>query len=154
MSVKEISRKPQTAAAAVQVTEGGVVLLIEDEPQLREAVARMMELMGFTVLAAKDGIEGIEIFRDRKTEIRFVLSDLTMPRMNGWETLAGLRNLSPDIPVILTSGYDEATVMTGDHSGWPQAFLSKPYGFSSLREVIGRVAAGISEAVKKDDDRS
>jgi len=146
-SVKEISRKPQTAATAVQVAEAGVVLLIEDEPQLREAVSRMMELMGFTVLAAKDGVEGIEIFRDRKTEIQFVLSDLTMPRMNGWETLAGLRELSPDIPVILTSGYDEATVMTGDHPESPQGFLSKPYGFNSLREAIGKVTAGISDAV-------
>jgi CheY-like chemotaxis protein len=90
------------------------------------------------VLAAKDGVEGVEIFRQHQDEIRFVLCDLTMPRMDGWATLAALRRLAPGIPVILASGYDEASVMAGEHPEWPQAFLSKPYGFKELREAIGR----------------
>ena len=71
--------------------------------------------------------EAVEVFRQHQDEIRCVLCDLTMPRLNGWETLAALRKLVPDIPVVLASGYDQAQVMAGDHPEWPQAFLHKPY---------------------------
>jgi CheY-like chemotaxis protein len=63
--------------------------------------------------------------------------------MNGWETLAALRKLSPDIPVILSSGYDEAQVMMGDHTEQPNAFLGKPYQLKKLEEMISRVLAPV-----------
>ena len=59
--------------------------------------------------------------------------------MNGWDTLAALRKLSHDIPVILSSGYDEAQVMAGEHPERPSAFLGKPYQLKGLRETISRV---------------
>jgi PAS domain S-box-containing protein len=117
---------------------GGTVLLVEDEEMVREMAAAMLTRLGFTVLEAKDGVEAVEIFRQRRDEIRCVLSDLTMPRMNGWETLTALRKLAPDIPVILASGYDKARVMAGDHSELPQVFLGKPYRFKGLGEAIGQ----------------
>ncbi len=83
----------------------------------------------------------MDIFQQHQHEIFFVLSDLTMPRMDGWETLAALRKLSPDIPVVLSSGYDEAQVMAGDHTEQPDAFLGKPYQLKGLRETINRVLA-------------
>jgi two-component system cell cycle sensor histidine kinase/response regulator CckA len=117
------------------------VLLVEDTDQVRKLGVRMLERLGWKVLAAKDGVEGVEVFREHRNEIRFVLCDLTMPRMDGWATLTALRKLSPHIPVILASGYDEISVMSGDHPEWPQAFLRKPYRFQELRKAIGRVAA-------------
>jgi CheY-like chemotaxis protein len=65
----------------------------------------------------------------------------SMPRMNGWETLAALRSLSPGIPVILSSGYDEDQIMAGEHAELPQAFLGKPYRLDELRGAINRVLA-------------
>ena len=59
--------------------------------------------------------------------------------MNGWETLTALRNLEPDIPVILASGYDKAQVMSGDHPEWPQVFLGKPYKLKEIGDAIGQV---------------
>lgn len=111
---------------------------MEDTEQVRKLGVRMLELMGCEVLAAKDGVEGVEIFRERRDDIGFVLCDLTMPRMDGWKTLEALRKIRPDIRVILASGYDEASVMSGDHPEWPQAFLAKPYSLEDLREAIGR----------------
>jgi CheY-like chemotaxis protein len=98
----------------------------------------MLTRLGFTVMAAKDGIEAVEMFRQRQERIRFVLCDLTMPRMNGWETLTALRKLAPDIPVILASGYDKAHVMSGDHPELPQAFLGKPYNLKGLSDAISQ----------------
>ena len=80
------------------------------------------------------------MFRQHRDEIRCVLCDLTMPRMDGWETLAALRKLAPDIPVILASGYDEAQVMAGDHPERPQAFLGKPYQMVQLKAALSRTA--------------
>ena len=58
-----------------------------------------------------------------------------MPRLNGWETLTALRRLSPDLPVILSSGYDKGQVMAGDHPELPQVFLCKPYKLKDLGDA-------------------
>ena len=62
-----------------------------------------------------------------------------MPGMNGWETLAGLREIRPELPVIMTSGYDETTVMNGKSAEQPQAFLRKPYSRDALKDALDRI---------------
>jgi signal transduction histidine kinase/CheY-like chemotaxis protein len=116
----------------------GTVLLAEDDKLVRNVAVYMLSSLGFSVLEAKDGVEAVEMFAQRQDEIRCVLCDLTMPRMNGWETLTVLRKLAPDIPVILASGYDEAQVMAGDHPELPQVFLSKPYKIKGLSDAISQ----------------
>jgi CheY-like chemotaxis protein len=121
---------------------GGAVLLVEDEEPVRKMTRVMLTRLSYTVLEASDGIEAVEVFRQHQNEICCVLCDLTMPRMDGWETLLALRKISPGIPVILSSGYDKAQVMEGEHAEWPQAFLGKPYKLSDLRETIQKVIVG------------
>ena len=113
--------------------------MIDDEPSLRKAVTLALKRSGFAVLTAVDGVDAVEVFQQHRDEIACVLSDLTMPRMNGWETLTALRKLSPGIPVILCSGYSEAQVMAGDHTELPHAFLSKPYELMALKDTIVRI---------------
>ena len=124
-----------------KIEGGGTVLLIEDEEPVRNMAKMMLTRLGYTVLDARDGAEAVDVFQKHQDEIIFVLSDLTMPRMDGWETLAALRKLSPDIPVVLSSGYDKTQVMAGDHTEQPDAFLGKPYQLKGLRETINRVLA-------------
>ncbi len=124
-----------------EIESGGTVLLIEDEEQVRNMVKKMLTRLGYKALEANDGAEAVDIFRKHLDEIICVLSDLTMPFMNGWETLAALRRISPDIPAILSSGYDEAQVMAEEHTEQPDAFLGKPYQLKGLRETISRVLA-------------
>jgi PAS domain S-box-containing protein len=150
---------PQTKPVpASTVEESGTVLLIEDEEQVRTMGRMMLDHLGYGVLEARDGVEAVEIFLIHRNAIRCVLSDLTMPRMDGWETLTALRNLSPDIPVILSSGYDETQVMAGDHPERPNAFLGKPYQLNGLRETIRRVLNAQERPVRvipqfnKDDE--
>ena len=129
------------AASGPKTAGGGTVLVVEDESAVRKMVTLALQRLGFTVLAAEDGLEAVAVFRQHQDEIRCVLCDLTMPRMNGWETLTALRKLAPGIPVILSSGYSEAQVMEGDHSELPQAFLSKPYEHKALINAISQVLA-------------
>jgi PAS domain S-box-containing protein len=131
--------KPVLDAQVPKTSGVGTVLVVDDETNVRETFKTVLEVMGFTVLAAKDGVEAVEVFGRHRDEIHLVLCDLCMPRMDGWQTLSALRALSPAIPVILCSGYSEAQAMAGEHPERPQAFLSKPFRFEEFRQTIFRV---------------
>ncbi|MEI7729463.1 MAG: PAS domain S-box protein [Verrucomicrobiota bacterium] len=139
LSTEAIVRPPAPTVPARKSLLTGTILLVEDEQTSRTVVALALKRMGFKVLAAADGVEAVELFKQHQAETDCVLCDLTMPRMNGWETLAALRQIVPIIPVILASGYDEAHVMKDEHAEKPQAFLGKPYELDALRTTLERV---------------
>lgn len=136
VSTQAIPLRPETANQNDVMDIGGTVLLIEDDKSVRDMSENMLTRLGFTVLTAPDGIMGVEMFRRHRDAIRVVLCDLTMPRMDGWETLAALRALTPGIPAILASGYDEAQVMAEAHEERPQAFLQKPFKKQELQRAL------------------
>jgi len=121
------------------IEEACTVLLVEDETSVRKMVMIMLTTLGMTVLEAKDGAEAVEVFKRHKDEIGFVICDLTMPRMNGWETMATLRDIAPGIPVILASGYDEGKVMEDCPAEKPDAFLHKPFSKNDLTAKVRQV---------------
>jgi two-component system cell cycle sensor histidine kinase/response regulator CckA len=139
MSAEAVSPPPNPTDPAPECAWSGTLLLVEDDETVRKSVKKTLTRLGFTVLEAGDGGTAVEVFRANQDAIRCVLCDLTMPGMNGWETLAALRKLAPGIPVILASGYDQAQVMAGDHPDSPQAFLHKPYELEDLRATIRRI---------------
>lgn len=118
---------------------GGTILVVDDDEQVCDLSRCMLESMGYAVLVAKDGLEAVEKFKQDQHYICCVLCDLTMPNMDGWETLIALRKLSPDIPIIMCSGYDEAQEMAKEHAERPDAFLGKPYQYKELDDMIERV---------------
>jgi two-component system, cell cycle sensor histidine kinase and response regulator CckA len=130
------AHSPDLRSMTLQRREASKVLLVDDDEIVLELTSVMLSMLGFTVLRAIDGIEAVAIFRQHREDIRFVLSDVVMPRMNGWETLTALRQITPGIAVILVSGCSVDQVMKGAHSELPQAFLRKPFGFKSLRDAI------------------
>jgi len=133
---------PLRGAAPVPApTPGGTVLLVDDDASVLESTGAMIELMGFTARAAGDGPEALELFRRHRGEVRCVITDLTMPGMDGWQVLAALRRLDSALPVILASGYDQGQAMAGEHPEQPQAFLAKPFGIKQLRSALGRAMA-------------
>lgn len=121
------------------------ILLVEDEVLVRRAAAAMLNLLEAKVIEAKNGYEAVEMLLRHRDEIKGVLCDLVMPDMDGWETIKTLRRLSPGIPVILTSGYDEALAMQGEHTEKPEAFLGKPYRMAELEELLIKV---INKSIK------
>jgi len=143
LSAEEIPRQPGKTAQPHARTGSGTVLLIEDEEMIRDMAKTMITRLGYAVLAAKDGVEAMEMFARHQDEICCVVSDVTMPRMDGWQTLAALRKLSPGIPVILSSGYGEAQVLIGDHPERPQAFLHKPYRKMELQAALAKAMTGL-----------
>ena len=136
VSTAAMPSSPEIAAPTSQPAGGGTVLLVDDDAMLLDSTGALIERLGFTLLTAKDGVEALEVFQQHQGEIRCVITDLTMPRMDGWETLTALRQLDPALPVILASGYDKAQVLSGTHPERPQAFLGKPFGLQQLQNAV------------------
>ncbi len=117
----------------------GTVLLVDDEEGVRSMAHRMLERLGFRVLTAVDGLEAVDCFRRHHGEIRLVLLDMTMPRMDGVEAFRALRAIRPDVKVILTSGYSEQMAAEQVGENGPAAFLQKPYRPADLVHKIDDV---------------
>ena len=136
---------PQSSAATQTfvIEGGGTALLVEDEEILRNMAQTMLIRLGIKDLTANDGVEAVEEFKKHLNEIHVVVSDLSMPRMDGWEALSALCRIRSDIPVVFVSGHDESEEITDYHVELPQIFLQKPYQKAELKEALGR-------AMKKD----
>jgi CheY-like chemotaxis protein len=114
----------------------GVVLVVEDDRDVRGIAKWMLESVGFGVLGAENGRRGLELFRKRADEIRAIVLDLTMPEMSGEEAFREIRRLRPDVPILMSSGYSErdvaARLVATNHTG----FIQKPYERSQLIEKV------------------
>ncbi|MBI5589281.1 MAG: response regulator [Deltaproteobacteria bacterium] len=133
---EEISLPKPDMVDSCSITVQGLVMLVEDEAMVRDMTRVMLKRLGHDVVAAADGVEAMDVFRTHLNQIQCVLLDLTMPRRDGWKTLAALRALRPDLPVVLTSGYDEAQAMQEEHAEQPQVFLHKPFRMAELRAAL------------------
>jgi PAS domain S-box-containing protein len=115
------------------------ILLVDDDPFIREVVPRMLKQLGFEVLTATDGQEGLAVYRDRQEEIRCVILDLTMPGMDGKQAFRELYRLNNDLRIILSSGYNEQEVIQQFAGQGPAGFIQKPYTVAALQETLTRV---------------
>jgi CheY-like chemotaxis protein len=114
----------------------GTILVVDDEEEVRTTVKMALEEFGFTVLTATDGQEGVTVFRAHAPQIRVVLLDLMMPRMDGVEAFHEMLSMRPHACVILTSGYTEQEVSKRLLGNKPAGFLQKPYRLAELFQKI------------------
>lgn len=117
----------------------GLVLLVDDEDLLREVAASMLETMGFRVVVAADGLEGTRLFAEHAGELRAVLLDLTMPKMDGFEAHAEMHRINPRVPVVLMSGFSSRLENLPPEAVHPAGVLPKPFGMVQLRERLESV---------------
>jgi PAS domain S-box-containing protein len=85
----------------------GTILLVEDEAQIRLIAKALLEMIGFSVIDASNGKEGLELFQKNIKDIILVMTDLGMPIMNGYELVQELKKLSPDLPIVISSGFGD-----------------------------------------------
>lgn len=114
----------------------GTVLLVDDEESVRLVGVEMLKELGFTVITANDGWEAVALFR-QTLGIALVILDLTMPNMDGEQCFRELRQIQPDIKIIMSSGYSEQEVsqkFLGEEG--MIGFLQKPVSFSALRDSL------------------
>jgi DNA-binding NtrC family response regulator len=131
----DVVQRPASAADG-GVGSGRAVFVIEDEESLRDAVCKMLRKKNFSVLEARDGTVGVELFRARHADIGVVLLDLTMPGTPGREVLSELKRIRPDVKIIVTTAYsqDAAAASLDNERGW--AFIRKPYQIADLIQLV------------------
>ncbi len=117
----------------------GTILVIDDEQAVLNVTKKALELEDFKVLAASDGQEGLEIIKKQHEEISLILLDLTMPKLNGKELIDHLKLTYPDIPIILSSGYDAEEVLTEETMQAIAGFLKKPYTVQLLLDKVSSI---------------
>jgi two-component system cell cycle sensor histidine kinase/response regulator CckA len=115
-----------------------VILLSEDDPVVRNLVRTMLTREGYATLTANDGEEALEICKAFADPIHLLLTDITMPRMDGWTLTKHVRQLRPEIKVIIMSGQTTDTIREGNT---PDAFLRKPFIPPTLLKCVQRVLA-------------
>lgn len=129
-------------------TSKGLVLVVDDEPVVRMATARLVERLGLTAVTANDGDQAIEIYKERGGDIVLVLLDMVMPKMPGPETYRALRRLGRT-PVLLVSGYAADLAAQDLLDTGADGFLEKPYTMEQLRAEIDRILGAAPSAEAK-----
>lgn len=121
----------------------GTVLLVDDEESVREVGKRLLKELGFDVILASDGEEAVSLFSTRMDRIVCVVLDLTMPRMDGREAFIELRRMRPDLPIVLSSGYNEQKIVNEFVGKDLTGFIQKPYRLMEFAEKIRGAITGV-----------
>lgn len=120
----------------------GTVLVVDDEAGVRHVARRMLTRAGFEVLEAAEGREALALFDRHPDEIALVLLDLSMPVLGGAACLQELRTRRPDLPVILTSGYNEADAPIHLEGHRAAGFVQKPFVTDDLMDAVRSALGG------------
>ncbi|HWZ87284.1 MAG TPA: ATP-binding protein, partial [Polyangiaceae bacterium] len=134
---QSISAHPTSAAP---VARGGseTVLLVEDEPQVRELVLAVLAARGYNVLSADSGAEAIRLEEGHPARIHLLITDVVMPNMSGRELAEHMLSLRPELKVLFMSGYTDDAVLRHGVVAPGSAFLQKPF---ALEDLLQRVRA-------------
>ncbi|SNB72086.1 PAS domain S-box-containing protein [Arboricoccus pini] len=121
-----------------RAAERKVVLVVEDEPLVRELVTTMLDEMGHNVVAADDGLQGLKVLRSSR-RIDLLLSDIGLPGLTGRKMVEAMRPLRPDLPVILMTGFAHEVEQADKPLGAHVSLLPKPFTMSALTDRVRSV---------------
>ncbi len=118
----------------------GTILLAEDEEQVKLIATELLQKLGFTVLCAANGKEALELYQQNAAEITLVMTDMGMPVMNGYELFYKLKQLDPQLPIIISSGFGDGEIDSKIPREEIAGMINKPYNFEHLREVLRKAS--------------
>lgn len=123
----------------------GCVLVIDDDEILRETARAILESVGYCVLIAGDGKEGVEIYREKHDSVNAILLDMIMPVMSGREAYIALKKINPEVKVLLSSGFRNDSRIEEVMQLGVNGFLQKPYTLETLTRAIKETIEGEAE---------
>lgn len=130
------------------------VLVVDDEPIVRQMVTEVLKGSGYTVVAAESGMEAVHYFDELRGRVDLVLLDMIMPEMDGEATFKALRRMDPDIPILLTSGFVQEAKSERLIQAGALGLVYKPYKSDVLlrrvRETLNRL--GVKSGIDADGD--
>jgi len=127
---------PEPAATGPAAAGSGTILLVEDEPALREAAVEHLRSLGYEVLDVADGEQALRVAQEFPRAIDLLLTDVIMPGLGGTELGHQVQRLRPEIRVLYMSGYTENAALQDPATKLPGHFLQKPFSFRVLGEAV------------------
>jgi PAS domain S-box-containing protein len=141
----EIPSKDSAPPSAPPRGKGELILVVDDEPPIREALVRTLESVNYRCFIAEDGSDALALYFARRGEIDVVLTDLAMAQMDGVKLVRNLRRIDPDVRVVVSSGHIQREIAQELESLGVADFIEKPYNadqlLRALRNVIDRAPA-------------
>ena len=112
------------------------VLLVDDEDMIIDVAQRMLDKLGYKVFTARDGKEAVEVFRKHKGEIDAIVLDMIMPKMSGGEAFDRIKEMKPEIKVLLSSGYSINGQASEILNRGCNGFIQKPFNLQNLSKSL------------------
>jgi len=117
----------------------GTILLVEDEAEVLSIAKTLLEELGFTVIAATNGKEALELFQKNETGISLVVTDIGMPVMDGYTLVRELKKRKPELPIIICTGFGSAAASSRIACEDMAGLIIKPFNFNKMRNVLKNV---------------
>jgi signal transduction histidine kinase/ActR/RegA family two-component response regulator len=136
-----VAEAAATAPAIAAPTGRATILVVDDEAGLRSAVTRGLRRLGYHVHEGTDGRDGLRTFQQHADEIDAVLLDLTMPEIGGTEVFRRVREIRPNLPVIVTSGYAAGNELD-ELLAHGATFLPKPFELADMARAVADALGG------------
>jgi PAS domain S-box-containing protein len=125
-----------------KVTEGdGTILLVDDEKMILDIGVKILKILGYTVLEASGGREAVQVYKENKDKINLIILDMVMPDMDGDEAYDSIKMVSPDVKVLLSSGYSLDGQASQIIERGCDGFIQKPFDIEELSSKIGEILA-------------
>lgn len=129
----------ETRSVGVIKKDSYRVMIIDDELTILKSTSVLLKRSGYTVDAFDNGVEGIEHFKELHQSLDAIILDQTMPGLSGYECYSEFRKINPEVPVILTSGYNSSVEFESLIENGAVHFLTKPYQHKELSALLSRV---------------
>lgn len=141
-------RTERPVSSELQLGELSVgILLVEDEPLVREVTAEVLRSAGYVVWKARNAAAAVRLFRQHEARIRLLITDVMLPDRSGPHLIGTLQSMGGGFRTILTSGYPERLALKGRLNLPEFVYLAKPFSADALKHKVRQVLA------QKDDGR-
>jgi len=115
------------------------ILLIEDEPMVRELIEAMLEMLEQTVTSFETPVEALTYFEEKPSEFDLVITDHSMPTMTGLVLAQKIKEVRPDIPVVITTGHSSSQIQRQMEGNGTYLVLEKPFSLQKLEKIVQSV---------------
>jgi hypothetical protein len=138
----EAPHPPLTQELPTEIGRGELILIVDDEPQIRDVTRMILETHNYDTLTASNGMEAIAIYGQYKQDISLVLMDIMMPKIDGIATIRSMKKINPLVKIIACSGISTIESIPESANTSIQGVLLKPYSASDLLSSISMVIRG------------
>ncbi len=130
--------RADSAALAVK-GHGEMILLVDDEENVRGIIAKLLNKLDYKVLEAGDGEEALEMFRAHQDDIDLILTDIVMPKMGGVDLAKSIRLLDKNVPIIFATGYSNGQAISSGDQVDQSIIVKKPFVIVEVSQSIRRM---------------